>query len=71
MQFELQKWTKRTLSAEERAQRMDQLLAEEEANVAAMEKEVDTLRKQQVRTHVQYMYVNVNSTLIPLHVYNC
>ncbi len=55
MQQELKKSTKKTLSAEERAQNMDQILADEESRVAILEKEVVTLREKQFK-HVQDVF---------------
>ncbi len=55
MQQELKKSTKKTLSAEERAQNMDQILADEESRVAILEKEVVTLREKQFK-HVQEVF---------------
>ena len=48
MQTELQKSTEKTLTSEERAQQMDQLLAGEEERVAQLEKELARLRERQV-----------------------
>ncbi len=55
MQQELKKSTKKTLSSEERAQNMDQILADEESRVAILEKEVVTLREKQFK-HVQELF---------------
>ena len=41
--------TQKTLSAEERAQQMDQMLSDEEARVGQLEKEMAALREKQVR----------------------
>ncbi len=40
--------THKTLTAEEQAQQMDQLLADEEAQMAQLEKELGGLRERQV-----------------------
>ncbi len=55
MQQELKKSTQKTLSAEERAQNMDQILANEESRVAAMEKELTILREKQFK-HAQEVF---------------
>ena len=49
MQQELKKSTHKTLSAEERAQNMDQILAEEESRVTLLEREIATLREKQFK----------------------
>ena len=49
MQEELKRSTQKTLSAEERAQQMDQMLSDEEARIAQLEKEMAALREKQVR----------------------
>lgn len=49
MQEELKRSTEKTLSAEERAQQMDQMLLDEEARVAQLEKEMAAYREKQVR----------------------
>ena len=49
MQQELKQSTVKMLTAEEKAHKMDQLLAEEEAKVAMMEKEITTLRDKQFK----------------------
>ena len=49
MQEELKQSTEKTLSAEERAQQMDQMLSDEEARVAQLEKEMAAYREKQVR----------------------
>lgn len=43
--------TDETLTAEEKAQRMDMLLKEEEARIYDVEKQLGRLRETQVRTH--------------------
>ena len=48
MQQELKKSTQKMLSAEERAQEMDQLLAEEEERVDQLERELRKTREKQV-----------------------
>ena len=48
MQSELQKSTQKTLTSEERAHQMDQLLTGEEEQVAQLEKELARLRERQV-----------------------
>ena len=48
MQSELQKSTQKTLTSEEKAHQMDQLLAGEEERVAQLEKELARLRERQV-----------------------
>ena len=55
MQQELKKSTQKTLNSEERAQNMDQILAEEEAKVVMLEKEVTTLREKQFK-HAQEVF---------------
>lgn len=55
MQQELKKSTQKTLSSEERAQNMDQILANEESRVTIMEKELATLRDKQFK-HAQEVF---------------
>lgn len=55
MQQELKKSTQKTLNSEERAQNMDQILAEEESKVAMLEKELTTLREKQFK-HAQEVF---------------
>lgn len=47
MQHELKKATQKTLSSEEQAHRIDEILAEEERNVVHLEKELATLKERQ------------------------
>lgn len=49
MQEELKKTTMKTLSAEEKAHKIDQVLAEEEAKVAAVEKEIAIAQEKQFK----------------------
>lgn len=51
MQEELKTSTKKTLSAEERAHQMDEVLSSEEAKLAQLEKEVALQREKQVWPH--------------------
>ncbi len=55
MQQELKKSTQKTLSSEERAQNMDQILVNEESRVVAMEKELALLRDKQFK-HTQEVF---------------
>lgn len=55
MQQELKKNTQKTLSSEERAQRMDQLLAEEEAKISQFENQLAELREKQFK-HAQEVF---------------
>lgn len=49
MQEELKKTTLKTLSAEDKAHKIDQLLAEEEAKVALIEKEISIAQEKQFK----------------------
>ena len=49
MQEELKKTTLKTLTAEEKAHRIDQLLAEEEAKVSTIEKELSVAQERQFK----------------------
>ena len=49
MQQELKKSTFKTLTAEEKAHKMDQLLSEEEARVASIEKEISSAQEKQFK----------------------
>ena len=51
MQEELKTSTKKTLSAEERAHQMDEVLSNEEEKLAQLEKEVALQRDKQVCRH--------------------
>lgn len=55
LQHELKKNTQKTLSAEERAQQMDQMLSEEEATVKQLEKELSVMRERQFK-HAQELF---------------
>ena len=55
LQQELKKGTQKTLSAEERAQQMDQMLNDEEATVRQLEKELSALRERQFK-HAQELF---------------
>ena len=55
MQQELKKNTQKTLSAEERAQQMDEMLSEEEARVRQSEKELSIFRERQFK-HAQELF---------------
>lgn len=55
LQQELKKSTQKTLSAEERAQQMDQMLLDEEASVKQLEKELSILRERQFK-HAQELF---------------
>ena len=61
MQEELKRSTQKTLSAEERAQQMDQMLSDEEARIAQLEKEMAALREKQVR--IEYASLHCLSLL--------
>lgn len=49
MQEEMKKSTLKTLTAEEKAHQMDQLLAEEEEKLSILEKEISVQREKQVQ----------------------
>ena len=49
MQQELKKSTLKTLTAEEKAHKMDQLLSEEEARVTGIEKDISTAQEKQFK----------------------
>lgn len=49
MQQELKKATLKTLSAEEKAHKLDQLLSEEEAKIAATEKDISIAQEKQFK----------------------
>ena len=55
MQQDLKKSTQKTLSSEERAQRMDQLLAEEEDKISHLENQLSDLREKQFK-HAQQVF---------------
>ena len=63
MQEELKRSTQKTLSAEERAQQMDQMLSDEEARIAQLEKEMAALREKQVRIDIEYASLDSVSCL--------
>lgn len=71
MQSELKKSTQRTLTAEERAHQMDQLLAEEEGHTAALERELATLREKQVRVMELASWLEVGCTAHSILQYQC
>ena len=62
MQFELNKATRKTLSSEEHAHCIDQLLAEEEANVSHMEKELVHMREKQFLSAQQLFELKKKNT---------
>ena len=55
LQQELKKSTQKTLSSEERAQKMDEMLSQEEGTVRQLEKELSTLRERQFK-HAQELF---------------
>ena len=66
MQEELKKSTQKTLTSEEQAHKIDQLLMEEEDCVAQMEKELTGLREKQVKIFPWHSY-----TLLYIHKSSC
>ena len=55
LQHELKKSTQKTLTSEERAQQMDQMLSEEESAVRQLEKELSVMRERQFK-HAQELF---------------
>ena len=70
MQEELKRSTEKTLSAEERAQQMDQMLSDEEARVAQLEKEMAAYREKQVREILSMHPRNLWTVCLAPYIYD-